>query len=229
MATTTGDIGEQESVSKTVTILGYAPGKFDTFREWADEFDGSRDYFAMTTNEYTNYYLNFPGGRLEMDEDEFEDLKDVDLGDASVTAETTEKTAHSVSKTKFSRMIRSDLLRDLPDEVAGYEQGGLGNNQWRNSDGDNKVKIYRYAEEMPLLRHQSDIQPDDMYVDPDEEYPAVKLKIKVMDIPSEKMDEIDDKLIGKVMELLGRHSAVGRVRIAECEQQTKQKGVCLNI
>lgn len=229
MATATETVGENEQASKTVTVVGYPSGDWEVLREWADEFDDEHDYYEMDTRSKTRRYLKYPGGRMGLSRSDYDEMVGFDFGEAKLVEETKEVQEHEVSESEFGTQIRREIIRRLPEEVAGFELGGYNKFRWRDEDGDYRVKIYRYTDEMPMLKHQSEMTPDDMYEDEDEVYPVVKYKIEISGVSPDELDEINEEIVEPFVTMLAKHRAIGRTRIAECEQKTEQKGVCLNI
>jgi len=235
--TTETQTGDEPTVNKKVDIVCYLDREDgETRRQFADRVDADRDFFdkkVMTWAE-EDYFIRTKESEVEIDEETYEELKDDSQTTHIVFKEGTE---HEDEEYKF-RPIRP--LREMRDDITDGVFGSWldANPLWSRSnfspylydaDDDLTVRVGDGFKRMPMLKHKSEITPEDMYEDEDEEYLVYKVSVSLKGVPKSRLDEFDEEITGPIMQGLARHEWVDRVRLYDCEMETQEKGVCFNI
>jgi len=226
----------EQTVTKKVDIVCYLhnPGGL-TRRQLADEIADGRDMFEREEVEKDNrdVYIEYgtTSGKLySADPDELERL---DTGDLDIRIEgdvdTEQEFVHDPVEVMRNRFV--SVITDSYDESVLDEQSWTVRYKGKVLDDDwNRVISYRYEfERIPMLKHKDEITPDDMYVDPDDDFLALKVRAKIVNMPRDEFEIVNDELLGSAMTALAKDELVDRVRIYDCESKTKEQGVCFNI
>jgi len=226
----------EEEVTKKVDIVCYLKNPDElTRRQFADEMAPARDMFQReeVTNDNRSVYLEAGGRREKLYQADPDYILEHETGDMNFeiegSIETEQAYVHdplNVVKSHFS-----DVIVDSYDEERLSELGWLRRSGTTIADENYNRKLrftYEFVR-MPMLKHKSEIRPDSMYVDPDEDYLAVKIRATIISLPRDQFDVVNDEFLGGAMKALARDDRVGKVRVYDCESETKEQGVCFNI
>lgn len=222
--------GVQSTVTKKVDVVAYlADQDHSGWREWANEHDDERDYFERKETEHTRHYLKGFGKQVKIDEEVFDRFEGQNIGNLNLEKETETSSRYKRRpQSSIIRDIRDELAGELPDEVEDYKQDSYLKRKYVDEGGNTVIHINKGTDRLPMLKHPSEITPEDMY-EGDEQLFAAKFKIRVKNVTPEELAIIDDKVVSEFIKLAGRHWAFDRVRVYECEQENKQEGVCFTI
>jgi hypothetical protein len=220
----------EAEIDKTSTIIGYIPANYGSIREWADDI-AERDYYETYTSEDNTYWLvdENSGDREEIAGSLYDKLQG-NLKNLRVEVETEETEEHSYRADRISSKIVSDIEDCLPENVLTLEKRRFaGKPRYKDSDGNTKVYIHAGVTQTPMLKHMEEQQADDVFVDEDEEYHAVRIRVKSKGLSEDEINAVDETVTAELMKELGRHDEIWKVRMAQCEKQTTEKGACLNL
>lgn len=236
---TTQDVSgnEEKSLTKKVDIVCYLNAEDgETRRQFAQRVGSDRDYFEKRhyTSEKERFFIEAKDEEIGISEDQFEKLDGFGFGNARLVHEIEEE-----EKTRFKNKPKRPLTDELKDIFDGIRESwdeeleGWNTNHFsvkmREDDGDGSMHARTSFERMRMLKHQSEIEPDSMYVDDDEDYLAFKVTVKIRNVDEETMEFFNENLLNPMMTELGRHDWIDRVRTYDCEMKTEEKGVCFNI
>lgn len=226
----------ERRMTKKVDIVCYLDNPDElTRRQFADEIADDRDMFEReeVTHDNRDVYLVHGSGKDKLYSCDADEAQAKDWGDFEVEisgdVETEMEFFHdplAVMKSVFRDVIADSYPQEVIDERSWYAKP---DGRVRDAEFNTKIRYYYDFERMPMLRHKSEIEQDDMYVDPDTDYLAVKVRAKIVDLPEDVFDVVNDELLGSAMTALGKHDLVRRVRVYDCESETKEAGVCFNI
>lgn len=228
-----------QEITKRVVVVGYVQDcETVGTRFWANEYDDKTNYFERKERSTTKTTRKLKGGPIDLDlsREEFEELANMEVGDFELVHKEEEVQKEEWvndpddAAEKFLDDISGDLRTHLLQLFPDWEDRFVWTD-WVlcNEDGDTTFRIYSYVEKMPLLKHQQEMSEDDPYVDEDEELTVVKFKIRVKNVTREDLEVIDSEFIEPFVTDFGRNSEISRVRIVDCEQETKEKGVCVRV
>jgi hypothetical protein len=222
--------GETEAkIRKTVQLVGYPRREYGSLREWADFVYPAKDWFAKETVETDVYAAYLDGEELDLKRSRMERLYGHNTGDLVIEKKVVKEEEYKATERDFAGKVRTDVMEKIKGSVERYDLSMFGSPKFRNEDGDAMVTVYRYTDNMKLLKHQSEMGPDDMFVEESGEMPVVKLKVKTAEVSPEELEYIEDNVISPIMTAFSNHPAIGRTRLADCEEESKEKGVCMNI
>lgn len=218
------------TVTKKVDVVAYLKDQtFDGWREWADYYDDTRDYFERRERERNNYVLKGFGLDIDITKDQWEVLKNQNLGRLSPVNQKEVEVKYSNRPREFVRDIKDGICEALPDKVADFKRKSTyWNYKWEDSDSDAYYNITSNTDRLPMLKHPSEITVDDMF-EGDEALFAMKFKVKARNVTEEDLEELEEELTQPFITMIGRNELVDKVRVYECEQESKEEGVCFNI
>lgn len=216
----------QVEVNKTVQVIAYLRDEIDGFRDWVQEQDKTTDYFETYTTSSIKRYIVGPEFKNYLTTEEYEALKECDLGELSIKTEETESTRHSNDPEDYFKNIVREIMEDWSEE------GPLGTLSKRmlwikDEDGDRIFDLHIYTDWKPLLKHQSELTIEDMYEDENIELPCVKFKMIIKNINNSELEILEEDVVRPLIQGISKREEFGRIRFAECEQT--EKGVCLNL
>lgn len=213
------------TVEKTVTILGYMED-YGGYREYMSEHsDEDIDWFAEDVEEYTNYFLKTPTGRISLSKEDFNELHEKDTGELVVIKEEETRKEYRCNSMNLGRNFFDNKVgEDI--RVGGLYLGGWKNGVIYHDDLEESVgSVYKRMVNKKLVKHQSDIEDEEDIYEGEERMPAIRIKLKV-NMDKEYLGEFNN-LVNKVYRDIANTEGIGRVRTYNCE--VKEKGVCYNI
>lgn len=222
---------EENRITKTVTLVGYVPDGYDSLRSFADDIS-DLDMFNQVQEKSITYKLVMPfGGVKEIDKDQYEKLREADTGEIGVTKDSHEwlddeyRDYHPFrEKVKaFSNEVVDEIGTDEDIYSKSYSAAIM------SDESGFKIRPYSSSDETPLLKHQQEITPDDMYVEDSEEIPCFKLKVKLKDVPESKLEHIEEVYLKELQKRFVKEWGFERVRLAGCRKETVERWTCLNV
>jgi len=235
-ANTETQTSEKSIRTKKVDVVCYLDNPSGlTRRQFADEKLADHDMFErdefVEDEREVRVELNGRSEKLwSISPDAFEGVDTGDL-DVEVTGEKkTEKRFVYDPLQPIKTEFASAIIRAYDDDVI-EEQGWAvrSGGDVRGPEYNNVVGVTYEFERIPMLKHKSEIEPDDMYVDEDDDYLAVKVRFVLKELDPEEFDAANDDLLGNAMTELAKHALVRRVRVYDCESEMKETGVCFNV
>lgn len=226
------DDSTEKEINKTVTIVGYLKNqKHRTLRGACDSILDV-NMFEKERWSTTKRFIFNDGEEVEVHEDEVWDAlqSSVENQDILIEREVTDD-GYMYSTGKLSRSILDDVVDNVgfsDVDIGDYEYSSFGS-KWRDDDGDMLVSIYKYTDTLGLIKHLENIDPDDPWEDEDAELYAVKYRVKYIEANEDQVKEVDEKIVEPFYRELSKLDCIGRVRMLDCEVETKEKGVCFNI
>lgn len=226
----------EQTVTKKVDIVCYLHNPDElTRRQLADQIDVSRDLFEREKVEKDNrsVYAEYGNTSERLYSHDPDELGRINTGDLHIRiegdVETEQEFVHDPLDVMRKRFV--PVITDSYDDTVLNEQSWSVHHRGKVIDDDyNKVISYGYEfERIPMLKHKDEITPDDMYVDPDDDFLALKVRAKIINMPRDEFEIVNDELLGNAMTALAKDELVDRVRIYDCESETKEQGVCFNI
>lgn len=215
---------------KTVTIIAYLDeSRYGNVRAWADYFDDTTDYYKRRTSESVTRKLvigNFE--KVIYGKDEFDELSKMDIGEGELVEEKTVKRKWSNSPGSATEKLIIQILDDVDVPDVLFDEFKLANRgcDWWNDDWDRVVTIDNYADEYKMLKEPDEFDEDDPYVG-EEEFPALKIRIRISDVTRGQLQTIQTEIIDPVVDMLELHEDIDAVRFTDCE--TSEKGACFRI
>lgn len=218
-------------LTKTVQIVGYLKPDIGEVREWADSYDEEVDYFEQEVRDHVERYL--VAGELEKEivsRSEWEQLVQVDLGEA----ELVEKRNPEKVFTNDPPVAAESLAREIFTEKEWILPMGLEmDTYWLevNGGGGRVANVFAYTDDLPMLKHQSNIEPgsEDVFVDEEVEYPAVKYKVRIGTASKEVLEAVNNEVVSWFVKQLATHPEIEKVRFLDCEEQQTTKGACYRL
>jgi len=158
------------------------------------------------------------------DEETYNKLKGMDLGDGILTVQTSEDYANSPSK--YARNVRNDLR---PEFYADSKWKWSVNKVRRDDNNDPVLSIFPSVKLVGMLKHPSQMDPEDPFVDEGDRQLALVFRFKMGRVTEEEMDELHEYVIQDFIEELSHRQEVGKVRWYNCEQKKIDKGACFRL
>lgn len=216
-------------IKQTVQIVGYAPDGYGDIREWADAFDDTHDYYATEIKSEKEYSVMLDGEELSIRTSDAKKLAERDTGDIEVTVDEFTKEEFVVEQAVFAEWVRSDFMQVLPDEMMGWRIRRGFMPQYKDENNNKRVKIYRRVGKGEVLKLGDDRTEDDMYDDSYGERPYIVFRPKYWVQSEDQLEELDIRITERAISYLQNHSAIGPVRVEECQKKKTSSGSCTNI
>lgn len=215
---------------KTVTVVAYIKDHDHlTPREYADERDEDTDYYNQREYERTKYRLQGPGIDKRIDEDEYENLANRELGELEAKKITETERSFIFDPAGLTKKVLQEELADVDYSPRAGFHWNNGRLKIQNDDWDNLLSVRTYLDFIGLLKHPSEISDDDPWEDEDEELLAHKFRFSIKNVNEAEMDEITSRIVEPAIERLSKRGDIERVRWMDCEVQMTEKGACYNI
>ncbi len=222
--------GEQ-TVNKQVTVVGYTGETERDVRDWlADEVD---DKFSLReTTENQTHIVNIGDVPVEVSEDKWREVQKEDLDGVSTAIDSEEEEDWKFATVKAAHNLRNDVWRNNDDVDLG-DIGEMASPYKATRDGrvlsDSIVRVRARIKMTEMLVHPSEMEPDNVVVEDEPEQVAFKIKVKYKDVTEEEAEFLDDNVLQPIINAMGHHNLVERVRWTDCEKQTVEQMVCYNI
>jgi len=233
MATNARQTRTRAEVNKTVTVLAYLKCQdFDDERRVADWLDGGKDYAATRTETTTRRYFEIGSRRDRITDDEhWQELCDLNLGDGSAVKETVEKEYYVNSPSTAATGAFNHLIGD--ESIAAPNGCGwrLGNTRLRNGDYDTKARVRCSIEGQKMVKHPSQLDgaEETPYVVNSDEYWCLKAKFRIIEMPEATVERLERDWIKAYIQAVRDCDWFGRVRWVDCHTEVTEKGACYNI
>jgi hypothetical protein len=222
--------GEQ-MVNKQVTVVGYTGETERDVREWlADEVDDK--YGLRETTEIETHIVNIGDVPVEVSEEKWRDVQKQFLDEVSTTIDVEEEEDWKFATAKAAHNFRDDVWRNN-DDVDFGDIGEITSAYKATRDGrvlsDSIVRVSASVKMTEMLVHPTEMEPGNVVVEDEPEQVAFKLKVKYKDVTEEEAEFLDENVLQPIINAMGHHDLVERVRWTDCEKQTVEKMVCYNI
>ena len=226
---TDGETVEQE-VNKTVTVMAYLKEQgYESKRECAADIDDRIDYFDKYEDESHDYFIVDGKEKVEITEDLYERMANKDTGELIVRKVTETETNYSWGVNKAAKNTFGDTFEELECMQEGKYETTLFGVGIKEPDGDNLCSVYRSLEHVPMLKHQSEIDGEDVYVDESESYYAIQLRFRMNGVTEETAEEVTDEFVEPAIKGVAKHPLVQKIRVMDCETKKTEKGACFRV
>lgn len=222
---------DEQMVNKQVTVVGYTGETERDVRQWlADEVDDK--FSERETNEIETYTVNVGDVKMEVNEEQWKEVQKEDLDGVSTSIDVEEEEVWSFATRKVAHNFRDDVWANN-DDVDFGDICEMASAYKATRDGkvlsDTIVSVRASIKMTEMLVHPSEMEPGNVVVEDKPEQVAFKIKVKYKDVTQDEAEFLDDNTLQPIIEAMGHHDLVERVRWTDCEKQTVEKMVCYNI
>lgn len=224
---------KEKKMSKTVNIVCYLKVDDDLDkREVMQELDSSLDYHSKSDYKRDRWYLVTHKGVNTIDEETYENLKDVDSDDMMVCHVPKVKKTHDNGTTQFRSNMTKPVLRDIDMKPPGSDMRVSFNNRVKK-DGRTLFRVRSDGPStMGLLKHPSEVgdaENDDVWEDKEADHWVVTVTCKVDSVDPTTYRWFDNKVIPKVKQGMATHDWVQRTRVMDCSKEMTEEGACYDM
>lgn len=231
MATQEATKEEQKTMDKKVTLVGYTGETDMGIREWLTE-NFEEDYTAQEIRKTYSHYLQFGDTKVEVDEEQFNEVKAQDPADVEFVVEEEETADYVNSTFGAASQIRTYICKDNPSIDLG-DLGSWYRDHRVTRDGtystDTVMRVSRAVEYTDMLVHPSEMTADNVVDDSEPAQIAFKFDVRYKDVTEEEMEWLDERVLDPMIEYLATHPVIERVRWTDCEKKTVEQMVCFDI
>ena len=219
-----------KNMSKDVQIVAYLKADADADkREVMASVTGNDDFLKTEDTQYEHYRMVFNGGEKTISEDEYQYLKDQDLGGVRLIHYTESRANHVKTTGGFRRSFRYDILSDVTMAMPSSDM----ETRWGRKVMLNDRAVFEVSasgpDKMKMLKHQSEVESGEMFVDDDEKYWTLTIRCEVDGLKPSLYRWFDESVVPDIMQEVAKHDWVERTRVMDCEKEYSESGVCFNL
>lgn len=213
-----------DTTDKTKRLVIYPEGYVDVvsfLNVVQDRYSTTRMETSSRTT--TTYMMSVDGVKCDITEEQFDRWKDNNADDVEVweKEETNETRKRKYPDAFIAKNWFASVLGEYEIGEAERDDGSV---YWR-TEHETLMGVPATVKDCPLVKKLPEQEPDGLYEDEDEEYPAIVVKFRLYDFPTAWEDDLNEA-IGKAGAEIERVDQVKAVRPVNCFEVEETKTVC---